>query len=99
MPTKPWSEIRKKLTPEQRARSEEKAKDLKIGYFVHQLREEQGLTQTELANKIGITQQQVSQIEWGEEIQLSTLRKVFSALDTELYAHTPNGEVSLMVPG
>lgn len=95
MPTKPWSEIRKNLTPEQRARSDEKANDLRIGYFVHQLREEQGLTQTELADKIGITQQQISKIEWGDEIQLSTLSKVLAALNTELYAHTPTDQISL----
>ena len=95
MPTKPWRDIEKGMTSEQIARSDEKADALRIGVLINRLRKSRGLTQTDLAKKIGVTQQAVSQMEWGEEIQLSTLHKVFSALGGELYLHTDAEQIPL----
>jgi len=95
MATIPWSEIRKNLTPDQIARSDSKAEKLRIGIFIAERRKESGLTQQELADNLGITQQAISKMEWGEEIQFSTLRKVLSVLGGELYVHLPDREISL----
>lgn len=42
------------------------------------------LTQTEVAEKMGISQRRVSAIENGEDLQLSTLQRYLLALDMDL---------------
>lgn len=96
MPTRPAGEVFAELmTPEQIARSDAKAEALKIGMLINRLRTGSGLTQTELADKLGVTQQAVSKMEWGEEIQLSTLQKVIAALGGEVILHMPQGDIHL----
>ena len=95
MPTKPWSEIEKKMTPEQIARSDAKAEALRVGILINKLRQKNGLTQQNLADKLGVTQQAVSKMEWGEEIQLSTLQNVIAALGGNIVIHMPDEDISL----
>ena len=59
----PWSEIRKKMTPEQIARSDAKAEALTVGMLINKLRKKSGLSQQDLADKLGITQQAISKME------------------------------------
>jgi len=92
---KPWREIEKHMSPEQIKRSDAKAEGLRIGILINKLRKQAGLTQTELADKLNVTQQAVSKIEWGEEIQLTTLSKVIQALGGDLVVHMPGEEFSL----
>ena len=91
----PWSKIRDKMPPEQRERVAERVKDIKIGMLIAELREEHGMTQQEVANKLGISQPGVSQMEAGEEIQLSTLRKLVGTMGGEVILHMPNRDISL----
>jgi DNA-binding XRE family transcriptional regulator len=91
----PWSKIRDKLPPEQRERVAERVKDIKIGMLIAELREEHGMTQQEVANKLGISQPGVSQMEAGEEIQLSTLRELVGTMGGEVILHMPNRDISL----
>ena len=91
----PWSEIRKKMTPEQIARSDAKAEALTVGMLINKLRKQSGLSQQELADKLGITQQAISKMEWGEEIQLSTLNHVIAALGGNVVVQMPGEEFSL----
>jgi transcriptional regulator with XRE-family HTH domain len=86
------------MTPEQLARSDEKADALGIGHLINSLRKSRGLTQSQLAEKLGVTQQAVSKIEWGEDVQLSTLHKVFAALGGELYLHASGQQIPLSLP-
>jgi DNA-binding XRE family transcriptional regulator len=52
-----------------------------VGKKISSIRHEQNLSQKELANKIGISQQLISRIEkGGENISLATLSKIISAL-------------------
>lgn len=95
MPSKPWRELEESMSAEQLARSDEKAEALRIGCLISSLRKSQGLTQAQLAERLGVTQQAVSKMEWGDEIQLSTLHKVFSALGGELYLHTASEQIPL----
>jgi len=95
MATKPWSEIQKKMTPGQIARSDAKADALRIGVLINTLRKQSGMTQQELADKLGVTQQAVSKIEWGEEIQLSTLNHVITALGGDVVVQMPDEAFSL----
>ena len=91
----PWSKIRDKMPSEQRERVAERVTDIKIGMLIAELREEHGMTQQEVANKLGISQPGVSQMEAGEEIQLSTLRKLVGTMGGEVILHMPNRDISL----
>ena len=52
------------------------------------LRKQRGLTQKELADKIGQTQQRIAEIESGEfSPTLDTLKPILKALDAELLLH------------
>jgi len=65
--------------PGTRARDEleEGYKDFKLGAMLHQARIEKGMTQEELARKVGTTKSYISKIENGiKEVRLSTLQKI-----------------------
>lgn len=52
-------------------------KDFKIGAMLLQARKEKGLTQQELAEKVGMTKSYISKIENNiKEVRLSTLQKI-----------------------
>lgn len=95
MPTKPYDELRKKLTPEQLAASAEKVEAMKIGMLIRQQRERAEFTQSELADRLGVSQQAISKFELGENIELPTLQRIFRALGSGLYLHTPEAQIPL----
>ncbi|HSV95479.1 MAG TPA: helix-turn-helix transcriptional regulator [Spirochaetota bacterium] len=71
---------RKKSDPEFAFNYNEGLKNFKIGLILRQAREESGLTQEELANKIKTTKSAISRIEnHSDDIKLSTLTKVAKA--------------------
>jgi predicted XRE-type DNA-binding protein len=57
-----------------------------LGYRLSQLREEMGLTQTELASRMGISQPRVSQMEKGDidQLEVDTIRRYIAALGGKL---------------
>ena len=66
---KPGTEMRDKL--------EEGYEDFKLGALIHEARLEKGLTQEELAEKIGTTKSYISKIENNiKEVRFSTLKKI-----------------------
>ncbi len=91
----PWQNLVDKMTPEQRGRVKQKTEAMRIGLLIADLREETGMTQQEIADKLGITQPSVSKMEAGEEMQLSTLRKLVGAMGGEVVLHMPDGDISL----
>ena len=51
--------------------------DFKVGALIHEARIEKGLTQEELAEKVGTTKSYISKIENNiKEVRLSTLQKI-----------------------
>lgn len=51
--------------------------NFKIGYLIHEARLKKGLTQEQLANKVGTTKSYISQLENNiKEVRLSTLKKI-----------------------
>lgn len=59
--------------------------DFKIGVILKQAREEAGLSQSQLAQKIGTQKTAISRIEnHAEDLKLSTLEKVAAALGRRL---------------
>ncbi|MEQ9376984.1 MAG: helix-turn-helix transcriptional regulator [Imperialibacter sp.] len=56
---------------------EESYENFKIGALIHEARLERGLTQEELAQKVGTTKSYISKIENNiKEVRLSTLKKI-----------------------
>ena len=62
---------------EKRDRLEEGYEDFRLGALIHEARLEKGLTQEELAEKIGTTKSYISKIENNiKEVRFSTLKKI-----------------------
>ncbi|WP_237232670.1 helix-turn-helix domain-containing protein [Rothia nasisuis] len=55
-------------------------------FQLQELRKDLGLTQTDLAEKIGVSQKRISQLEKGdiESVSIKTLRKYLAALGADL---------------
>jgi len=66
-----------KLGTEKRAQLEAGYESFKIGALIHEARLEKGLTQEELADKVGTTKSYISKIENNiKEVRFSTLKKI-----------------------
>jgi len=63
---------------------EEEKKLIEISLKIHDIREKLGLTQSFVAKKANITQQQLSKIENGENCNILTFIKVCKALGLEI---------------
>ena len=68
---------------------EEKKYLLELGMAITEAREQRGLSQSELAKKSKVTQQQLSKIENGVNCNMLTFIKVSSALGLGLSVRTP----------
>ncbi|MBU2497976.1 MAG: helix-turn-helix domain-containing protein [Proteobacteria bacterium] len=76
---------RKKTDPDFAKGFEEGYRDFKIGVILRQAREDAGLTQEELADRVGTQKTAISRIEnHAEDIKLSTIQKVAKALGKNL---------------
>jgi DNA-binding XRE family transcriptional regulator len=73
--------------PTQRARVESETEAILTGLRLAELRAEQRLTQVQVAEKLGTTQENVSRIERAEDTQLSTIRRYVEALGGNLELH------------
>lgn len=95
MKTKPFSELRKKMTPEQRAQSKIQAKIALLHLTLAELRESLELTQSDVADNMGVVQSALSKIEHQEDIQVSTLSRYIKSLGGSLtiVANFPDREV------
>lgn len=93
---------REALTDPKRRANVEREKALLLGAIrLRELRKARGLSQVELAKRLGVTQKRVSAIERAQDLNLSTLQRYVSALggrlqadvefDDETFALTPRG--------
>jgi DNA-binding XRE family transcriptional regulator len=73
--------------PKRRARIETETQAILTGLRLAELRTEQGLTQVQVAERLGTTQENVSRIERAEDTQLSTIRRYIEALGGSLELH------------
>ncbi len=85
--------------PARRA-SVERQKALMLGTArLFELRKERGLSQTELAERLGVTQKRISAIERAEDLNLSTLERYVAALGGRLRAGVEfDGETVALTP-
>jgi DNA-binding XRE family transcriptional regulator len=93
--TKRFSELRKKMTPEQRVESEIQAKVILLHLTLSELRESLALTQTDVAKDMGIVQSALSKIEHQDDIQISTLSRYIKSLggNLKIIASFPDREI------
>ncbi len=93
-----FNELRKKMSPEARARSDAAARKMIQALPLAELRDAQNITQVELAKRLNIDQSAVSKIEHRTDMYLSTLSDVIRAMggQLELTAKFPSGEVHIL---
>ncbi|HET9918863.1 MAG TPA: XRE family transcriptional regulator [Ktedonobacteraceae bacterium] len=100
---KPWSEISAKIRndPERRARIEQREQAIEAELTISQLREARGVTQESIADRMNVTQSNVSHFERNPNIFLRSLASYVEALGgrLEVCAVFPDQVVILDVPG
>ncbi|MCC6679479.1 MAG: XRE family transcriptional regulator [Phycisphaeraceae bacterium] len=86
--------LRNRMSPERQARSEAMARKMMADMLLAEIRKQTGLTQVDLAQRLGITQPSLSKLEAQDDMQISTLRRIVEALDgeLELTAKLPGGK-------
>jgi HTH-type transcriptional regulator / antitoxin HipB len=80
-----YTKKRKKINPDFAKGFDEGYRNFKIGMILRQAREEAGLTQEEVADRVGTRKTAISRMEnHAEDIKLSTIQKVAKALGKNL---------------
>jgi DNA-binding XRE family transcriptional regulator len=94
---KPSSNLIDKMSPDRRARSDARVKELRQEMLLAELRKHTGMTQQELADKLGISQPSLSKMESQEDMQIGTLNRLVDSVGgkLELIVYMPDGDVSL----
>lgn len=98
MKTKPFSELRNRMTPEQRAESETRAKLMSLHLTLMELQESLGLAHDDDAEKnLRDFESTVLELENQEDIQVSTLSRYIKALggNLKIVADFPEEEIVL----
>lgn len=92
-----FNELRAKMSPESRARAQEKFNQLVKEMPLEELRVARELTQEQLAGTLGISQAAVSKLERRADMYVSTLAHFVKAMggDLQIRADFPDGEVSI----
>ena len=94
---KKFSGLQKAMSPERRARNAERTAALLAAMDLAELRGARNLTQEDLAERLNISQSNVSRLEHRDDLLVSTLRQVVEAMGGELKVEAvfPDGEVRL----
>ena len=94
---KSFKVLERKMSPEARARSEAKAKQLIAEMPLQELRAARKLTQEELAKTLNVNQAAVSKLERRADMYVSTLREFVRAMggELEITARFPEGAVRI----
>ena len=86
-----WDDVKKKHPAPDVATRAEVQQDLALGQLIYDLRAEAGLSQRELAERMGTTQSVISRLEegGGARNRIDTLARVATALDRHLVVSFP----------
>ena len=94
-----WSKLKAKMSPESQAEIERRKEQLVAEMPLEQLRTARQLTQTNLAQVLGVNHSAVSKLEKRTDMYLSTLRSYIQAMggQLEIQAVFPEGSVRIGV--
>lgn len=95
--TRKWSGIRREATPERRHRIDAIKKRMEASERLFEVRKELGITQADVADRLGVSQGNVSDLERREDALVSTVRAYIEALGGELEIVARFGERKLPV--
>ena len=79
-----FGKLREMMLPDRRARNEAAAEDMNRGYVLSQIRRQVGLSQSEMAERLAISQPTYSEYERGDNMRIGTLMKIVRALGGSL---------------
>jgi ribosome-binding protein aMBF1 (putative translation factor) len=87
-----WDDVKKKRTTPSTETRVVVEQDLALGQLIHDLRTEAGLSQRELAERMGTTQSVISRLEegGGARNRIDTLARVATALNRHLVLSFPD---------
>jgi len=83
------------MSKERREKIEERAQEILLGMALQELRKKRKLTQKQLADGLNLNQASLSKMENQADMQVSTLRRILSAMGGRLkiVAQFPDGEI------
>ncbi len=92
-----FSDLKTRMAPEARARAEARTKDMIAEMLLTEIRQLVGLTQEDVAKKLGIKQPTLSKLESQDDMYISTLRRLVEALGgkLEMVVHLPAGDIRI----
>ena len=92
-----FSDLKARMLPEARARAESRTKDMIAEMLLTEIRQLVGLTQEDVAKKLGIKQPTLSKLESQDDMYISTLRRLVEALGgkLEMVVHLPSGDIRI----
>ena len=87
--------LTKKMDPDRVKRAKARAKEVMAEMLLTEIRKEAGFTQDDLAKKMGMKQPSLSKLESQDDMQISTLKRLITALggQLELIVHMPSGDI------
>jgi len=92
-----FANLKQQLGPERVQKAALKTKSMMADMLLPEIRKHSGMTQSEVADILGISQPALSKIEHQEDIQIGTLSKLIEAMGgtLEIIAHFPQGDCRL----
>jgi len=92
-----FAELRARMSPESRARSESKQRAMLAEMALSELRKARGLSQRELAEALHVQQPSIAKIEKRTDMYISTLRAHIEAMggELEVIARFPEGSIRI----
>ena len=92
-----FSDLKARMSPEARARVEARTKDMIAEMLLTEIRQLVGLTQEDVAKKLGIKQPTLSKLESQDDMYISTMRRLVEALGgkLEMVVHLPAGDIRI----
>ena len=82
-----FNELLTKMSPERRTRIRNEADTLHRDYVLAQIRQQVGITQAEVAQRLGVSQPTYAECERGSNMRIGTLQKIVAALGGKLSFH------------
>jgi DNA-binding XRE family transcriptional regulator len=94
---KKFNDLLRKMPIESQKKVAKRAQLTIEGILLAEMRKISGLTQNELADKMGVSQPALSQLEQQDDMQISTLGKLVNALGghLEIIAHLPEKDLTI----